>query len=94
MEGPIRENSRHMEGQETSDSDPHQGKLKNIRPFAHILMYMGLRVISACIREKGFKGHVQQIMSVFRDDLGNIKGTKMVHGVQRVCRGTGKAINV
>ena len=29
-------------------------------------------------------------MHVFRDDLGNIKGTKMVHGVQRVCRGIGR----
>ena len=57
-------------------------------------MYAGLGVISAYIREKGIKSHVQQIMSVFRDDLGNIKGTKMVHGVQRVCRGTRKAINV
>ena len=57
-------------------------------------MYVGLRVISACINEKGFKSSVQQIMSVFRDDLGNIKCTKMVHGVQRVYRGIGKAINV
>ena len=63
-------------------------------PFAHILMYTGLRVISACICEKGFKSHIHQIMSVFRDDLGNIKGIKMVHGVQRVYRGIGKAINV
>ena len=55
-------------------------------------MYAGLRVISACIREKGFKSRVWQITGVFRDDLGNIKGTKMVHWVQRVCRGTGKAI--
>ena len=46
------------------------------------------------ICENGFKIHVDQIMHVFRDDLGNIKGKKMVHGVQRVCRGTGKAINV
>ena len=33
-------------------------------------------------------------MHVFRDDLGNIKGTKMVHGVQRVYKGIGKAINM
>ena len=25
--------SRHMEGQETSDSNPHQGKLQNYLPF-------------------------------------------------------------
>ena len=85
---------RHMEGQETSDSDPHQGKLQNIWPFAHIPMYAGLRVITACIHEKGFKSHIWKITGVFRDDLGNIKGTKIVHGVQRVCRGTGKAIKV
>ena len=65
---------------------------KIIWPFAHISMYMGLRVKSAYIREKGIKSHIQQIMSVFRDDLGNIKGTKIVHGVKRVCRGTWKAI--
>ena len=52
-------------------------------------MYVG-----TCIREKGFKSRVQQIMSVFRDDLGNIKGKKIVDGVQRVFRGIGKAINV
>ena len=57
-------------------------------------MYAGLRVISACIHEKGFKIHIQQIMSVFRDDIGNIKGAKIVHGVQRVYKGTGKAIKV
>ena len=55
-------------------------------------MYVGLVVISAYICEKGIKTRVQQIMNVFRDDLGNIKGTKIVHGFQRVCRGTGKAI--
>ena len=67
---------------------------KNIWPFAHILMYASLGVISVYIREKRIKSHVQQIMNVFKDDLGNIKGTKIVHGVQRACRGTGKAIKV
>ena len=57
-------------------------------------MYTGLRVISTYIHEKGIKRRIQQIMGVFRDDLGNTKGTKIVHGVQRVCRGTGKAINM
>ena len=67
---------------------------KNIWLFAHIPMYVGLGVIFAYICERGIKSCVQQIMSVFRDDIGNIKGTKMVHGVQRVYRGMGKAINV
>ena len=57
-------------------------------------MYVVLRVISMYIRENRFKSCVWKIMHVFRDDLGNIKGTKMVHGVQRVCRGTWKAIKV
>ena len=57
-------------------------------------MYTGLRVISMYIREKGIKIHVHKIIGFFRDDIGNIKGTIMVHGVQRVCRGTVKAINV
>ena len=83
-----------MEGQETSDSDPQQGKLQNICPFAHIPMYAGFWVISAYIREKRLKSHVWHIIGVFRDDLGNIKGTKIMHGIQRVCRGTGKDINV
>ena len=83
-----------MEGQETSDLNPHQGKLQNIWTFAHIPMYMGLRVISTYIREKGIKSHIQQIIGVFRDDLGNIKGTMMVYGVQIFCRGIGKAIKV
>ena len=60
-------------------------------------MYVGLRVISTYIRENVFKSHVWKIMNVFRDDIGNIKGTKIVHGVQRVvksCDLTGKAINM
>ena len=57
-------------------------------------MYVGLRVISTYIRKKGIKSHIQQIIGVFRDDIGNIKGTILVHGVQRVYRGIGKAINV
>ena len=65
---------------------------KNIWPFAHILMYMGLMVIFMCIHGKGIKHCVQQIIGVFRDDLVNIKGTKIVHGVQRVCRGIWKSI--
>ena len=57
-------------------------------------MYAGLRVISAYIREKWFKSRVWKIIGVFRDDIGNNKGTKIVHGVQRVCKGIGKATKV
>ena len=76
MEGRIQVISRHMEGQETSDSDPHQGKLQKYLTHVHIPMYVVLRVISEYICEKGIKSRVQQITSVFRDHLGNIKGTK------------------
>ena len=55
---------------------------------------MGLRVISVYIHEKGFKIHRWKLLHVFKDDLGNIKGTKMVHVVQRVRRGKGKEIKV
>ena len=73
--------SRHMEGQESSELDPCQGKLQNNLDYAHISMYAVLGVKPTYIREKGFKSHVWQFLHVFRDDLGNIKGTKMVHGV-------------
>ena len=81
MEGQIKAILRYMEGQETSDLDPHQGKLQNYLPFAYIPMYTGLRVISAYIRENAFKIPVWKIMHVFRDDIENIKGIKMVHWV-------------
>ena len=73
--------SRHREGHETSESDPHQGKLQKNLDFAHIPMYAVLEVKLAYIRDKGFKSCVWQFKHVFRDDLGNIKGTKVVHGV-------------
>ena len=57
-------------------------------------MYVSLRVISAYICEKGIKSPIQQIIGVFRDYLGNIKGKVMVYGVQIFYRGIGKAIKV
>ena len=46
MEGQIQEISRHMEGQETIESDPHQGKLQKYLAF--------------CTRPdvRGFKGNI------------------------------------
>ena len=94
MEGQIRAISRHMEGQETSDSDPHQGKLQNYLSFCTHPDVCGFKGnIHVYTRERD-SSRVHQIIGVFRDDLGNIKGKNMVHGVQRVCRGTGKAIKV
>ena len=40
MEGQIQAISRHMEGQETSESDPHQGKLqKNLAFCTHPVVH-------------------------------------------------------
>ena len=49
--------------------------------FAHIPMYTVLEVKPTYIRDKGFKSHVWKFKHVFRDDIGNIKGKKLVHGV-------------
>ena len=88
MEGKIRAISRHMEGQDTSDLDPHKEKLQKYLAFCTHPDVRGFEVISVYIHENRFKSHVWKIIHVFRDDLGNIKGIKKVHGVQRVCRGT------
>ena len=82
--------SRHMEGQESSESDPCQGKLQKDLNFVHIPMYAVLGVKPAYIRDKGFKNHVYGFSHVYRDGLGNIKGKKMVQGVEGVCRGMGE----
>ena len=70
-----------MEGQESNDSDPFQGKLQNDLDYAHISMYAVLVVKPAYIRAYRFKSHVYHFSYVFRDDQGNIKGQKMVHEV-------------
>ena len=44
MKGRIRAISRHMEGQETSESDPCQGKLQKDLDLVHISMYVVLGV--------------------------------------------------
>ena len=45
------------------------------------LPYMYFNPFLAYIHEKGIKSHIWQLLHVFRDYLGNIKGTKMVHVV-------------
>ena len=67
MEGQIWAISRHMDGQETSDSDPHQGKLQNYLAFCTHPDVRGFRVISAYIHENRFKSHVWKIIHVLRD---------------------------
>ena len=43
-----------MEGQETSELDPSQGKLQKDLDYAHILMYAVIGVRSAYVR--GYRG--------------------------------------
>ena len=81
MKGQIRAISRHREGQESNGSDPCQGKLQKDLDFVHIPMYAVLVVQSVYIHAYRFKSHVYHFSYVFRDDQGNIKGQKMVHGV-------------
>ena len=70
-----------MEGQESSESDPCQGKLQKYLEFIHILKYTVLVVKPASIRAYKFKIQVYHFSHVFSDGQGNIKGQKMFHGV-------------
>ena len=81
MKGQIQAISRHREGQESSESDPCQGKLQKDLDFVHIQMYTVLVVKPTYIRAYRFKSCVYHFSHVFRDDQENIKGQKMVHRV-------------
>ena len=81
IKGRIRAISRHMEGQESNESDPCQGKLQKDLDYAHIPMYAVLVVKPAYIRDYRFKSRVYDFLHVFRDGQENIKGQKMVQGV-------------
>ena len=81
MKGQIRAISRHTEGQESSELDPCQGKLQKDLDFVHIPMYAVIEVKPVYVRDYRFKSRVYHFSHVFRDDQGNIKGQKMVHGV-------------
>ena len=81
MKGQIQVISRHMEGQETSESDPPQGKLQKDLDFLHIPLYAILRVKPTYVCDKGFKSSIYKFSHVYRDGIGNIKGQKMVQGV-------------
>ena len=74
MKGRIRAISRNMEGQESYESDPSQGKLQKDLDYAHIPMYAVIWVKPAYVR--GYRGKicVYHFSYVFRDDQGNIKG--------------------
>ena len=79
--GRIRVISRHMEGQESNEPDPCEGKIQKDLDYAHIPMYVVIGVKPAYVRGYRFKIRVYHFSYVFRDDQGNIKGQKMVHGV-------------
>ena len=79
MKGRIQAISRHMEGQESNESDPCQGKLQKDLDYLHIPMYAVLVVKPAYVCAYKVKSHVYNFSCVFRDDQGNIKGQKVVH---------------
>ena len=71
MKGRFRAVSRHREGQESSESNPCQGKLQKDLDFVHIPMYAVLVVKPAYIRDRGLK----VACIIFHMFLGMIKET-------------------
>ena len=74
MKGRIRAISRHMEGQESNESDPSQGNFQKDLDYAHIPMYATIGVKPAYVRGYQGKIHVYHSLYSFGDDKGNIKG--------------------
>ena len=81
-----------MEGHESNELNPFQGKLQKDLDYAHIPMYTVLVVKPAYIRAYRFKSRVYHFSHVFRDGQGNIKGQKMIHGSKEFAEGQGNAI--
>ena len=71
--------SRHMEGQESYESDPSQGKLQKDLDYSHIPMYAVIGVKPTYVHDYRVKIRVYHFSYVFRDDQGNIKRQKVVH---------------
>ena len=90
MKGRIRAISRHREGQESSESNPCQGKLQKDLDFVHIPMYAVLVVKPVYIRAYKFKSRVYHFSHVFRDGLGNIKGKNGPRGLRSMQRDRGR----
>ena len=74
MKGRIRAISRHMEGHESNEPDPCQGKLQKDLDCVHIPMYAVIGVKPTYVRGYRVKSHVYHFSYSFRDDQGNIKG--------------------
>ena len=68
-----------MEGQESYESDPSQGKLQKDLDYVHILMYVTIEGISAYVHGYRGKSRVYHFSYVFRDGQGYIKRQKVVH---------------
>ena len=65
MKGQIRVISRHMEGQESNESDPCQGNLQNDLDYAHIPMYTDIGVKLAYVRDYRGKIRVSHLLYSF-----------------------------
>ena len=65
LKGIIRAISRHMEGQDSNESDPCQGKLQKDLDYAHIPMYTTIGVKPAYVRGYQVKSRVYQYYNVF-----------------------------
>ena len=56
-----------MEGQESDESDPSQGKLQKDLDYSHIPMYATIEGISVYVRGYRGKGRIYHFSNVFRD---------------------------
>ena len=92
MKGRIRVISRHMEGQESNESDPCQGKLQKDLDYVHIPMYVDIGVKLTYVH--GYRGKTVYI--IFYIVLGMIKETskdkRWSMGSKESTTGQGKAI--
>ena len=65
MKGQIRAISRNMEGQESNDLDPCQGKLQKDLDYAHIPMYATIGVKPVYVHGYQGKSHVYHLLYSF-----------------------------
>ena len=63
LKGQIRAISRHMEGQESNESDPSQGKLQKDLDYAHIPTYAVIGVKPAYVH--GYRGKIRVYHSLY-----------------------------
>ena len=68
MKDRIRAISRHMEGQESNESDPSQGNFQKDLDYAHIPMYTTIGVKPAYVRGYRGKSHIYHSLYSFGDD--------------------------